>query len=79
MKPTWLHLCGGVRPSNEYTWYDTNSYDGEALVWELCGMGSTPSLLLLQGPIWPSMVESVRVSSMSQIELFIYIKLNNKY
>ena len=37
---------------------------------ELWEKGSTPSLLLLQGPLWPKMVAPDRVLSMGQIELF---------
>ena len=54
-----LHLCRGVKPRNECTRYDTKQSDGEVPVMlELWGMRSTPSLPLLQGPLWPGMVAS---------------------
>ena len=37
---------------------------------ELWGMGSTSLLLLLLGPLWPRLIVTVRVPSMSQIKLF---------
>ena len=36
---------------------------------ELWGMRSTPSVPLLQGPLWPGVVQPDRVRSMGQIEL----------
>ena len=46
------------------------SYDGEAPVMlELWGMQSTPSLPLLPGILWPTVVAPDRVLSMGQIEL----------
>ena len=37
---------------------------------ELWGMWTTPSLLLLQGPLGPRVVAPDRVQSIGQIELF---------
>ena len=37
---------------------------------ELWGMGNTPSLLLLTGPLWPGVVAPDWALSMDQIELF---------
>ena len=53
-----LPLCRGVRPPpNECPGYDTKQSDGEVLaVLELWEMRSTPSLLLLPGPLWPGVV-----------------------
>ena len=49
--------------------YATKPSDGEVPVLELWGMWSTLSLPLLSGLFWSGMVVSVRVLSMSQIEL----------
>ena len=47
-----LHLCGGVRLSNEGPGYDTKQSDGEApIMQELWGMRSTPSLPSLPCPL----------------------------
>ena len=44
--------------------------DGEVPVLvELWGIGSTPSLPLLQDPLWPGVVALDRTLSMGQIEL----------
>ena len=52
-----LHLCKGVRSPNECPGYDTKQSDGEVPVMlDLWGMWSTPSLLLLPGPLWPRTV-----------------------
>ena len=55
----------GVRPlPNECPGYDTKQSDGEAPVMlKLLGMQSTPSLLLLPGPLWPRLVPPDRVLS----------------
>ena len=37
---------------------------GEVSVLEAWGMGSTPSLTLLPGPLWPGVVAPVRAPSM---------------
>ena len=50
--------------------YDTKTSDGKAPVLELLGMLSTPSLLLLPGPLWPEVVIPIRVPSIGQTELF---------
>ena len=69
-----LHLCRGSKttPSLQWvSWYAIKQSDGEALViLELWGMLSTPSLLLLPGPLWPRVVAPDRILSMSQIDLF---------
>ena len=57
-------------PSNVYPGYDSKVSDGEALVFELLEMGSNPSLPLLPGPLLYRVVESYRILSMGQIELF---------
>ena len=61
-----LHLCRGVRPPpNECPGYDTKQSDSEVPVmlgsW---GIQSTPSLPLLLGPLWPSVVAPDRALSM---------------
>ena len=56
---------------NEYPGYDTKQSDGGALeMLELWGIWSTPSLPLLPGPLWPSVVAPDRVRSVGQIEIF---------
>ena len=48
----WLHLCRGVRLTNEYSGYDINQSDGKVQVMlELWGMQSTPSLPSLPGSL----------------------------
>ena len=51
-------------PHYECPGYDTKQSDGEAPVQELWGMGSTPSLPLLPGPLWFGMVAPDSVVSM---------------
>ena len=41
-------------------------------------MWSTPSLLLLLGPLWVGVVVSVRVLSMGQIEHFNYFTVSKQ-
>ena len=49
-----LLLCSGVPPPNECPGYDTKQSDSEVPVMlELWGVQSTPSLLLLPGPLCP--------------------------
>ena len=51
--------------------YDIKQSDGEdSVTLELWGIGSTPSLPLLPGPLWPGVVSPDRVLSMHQIELW---------
>ena len=50
--------------------YDIKQFDVDAPVLELWRMSTTPSLPLLQGPIWHGVVAPDRVLSMAQIELF---------
>ena len=60
-----LHLCRGVIPPNEYPGYDTKQSDGEvAAVLDLWEIRNTPSLPLLQGPLWPTVVAADRALSM---------------
>ena len=70
-----LHLCREVRPhpTNKCPGYYTKPSDGKAPVLELWGMGSTPSLPLLPGPLWPGVVVPYRVLSMGHIELFNHL------
>ena len=50
----WLQLD---TPPNKCPWYDTKQSDGEVpAMLEFWGMQSTPSLPLLPGPLWPSVV-----------------------
>ena len=60
-----LHLCGGVRhpPPNECLGYDFKPSDSEAPYLKRWEMWSTPSLLLLPGPLWLGAVASDRVTS----------------
>ena len=68
----WLHLCR-EDTSNECLEFDTKLSHGETQVLELCGMCNTPSLSLLQGPLWPGVVVPVSVSSMGKKELFNHL------
>ena len=71
--------CRGVRrrPLNEGPGYDTKQSDGEAAVFlELWGMGSTPSLLSLSGPLLAGVVATDKVLSMVQIEQNCILMLN---
>ena len=66
-----LHLCRGVKLSNECLEYNTKKSDGEASVLlELWEMLSTPSLPLLPDPLWTGVVAPDRVLSMGEIDLF---------
>ena len=59
-----------IAPTNVCPGYDTKQADGEApIMLELWGMRSTPSLLLLPGPLWPGMVAPDRALSMGWIEV----------
>ena len=53
--------------------YDTKPSDGQDPILKLWGMWSTPSLLLLPGPLRFRVVVPVRVPSMDQIELFNHL------
>ena len=65
-----LHLCRGVRLLNECLGYDTKQSDGVVSVMlGLWWIRSTPSLLLLPGPLWPGVVAPDRVLFMGYIEL----------
>ena len=68
-----------VRPHspNKCPGYDTKQSDGVVLViLEFWGLWSTPSLPLLQGPLWSGMVASDRVLSLGQRELNGILLLN---
>ena len=67
-----MHLWRKVKPyPNECPEYDTKQSDDEALVLELRGMWSTPSLALLVDSLQPRVVIPIKVPSMGQIELLI--------
>ena len=54
VKYTDCFSAEGLEPPNECPGYDTKQSDGEVpAMLELWGMRSTPSLLLLPGPLWP--------------------------
>ena len=74
----WLLLCRGVRlPLNECPRYDAKQSDSEvAVMLELWGMRSTPSLLSLPGPLGPGVVASDSVLSMGKIEQQCVLTLN---
>ena len=55
----------GYDPANECPGYDTKQSDGKVpVVLGLWGVQSTPSLPLLPGPLWPSMVAPAGALSM---------------
>ena len=58
------------RSTNECPRYDIKQSTGEAPARKLWGMLSTPSLLLLSGPLWLGVVAPDMALSMAQIELF---------
>ena len=65
----WLHLYRESRPPLiECPRYDTKPFVSKALVLELGGMLSIPSLLWLPSSLQPSVVVSIRVPSMGQLE-----------
>ena len=66
-----LRLCRGGRTTPyKCPGYDTKQSDCEVpLMEEFWGMRSIPSLPSLSGPLWPGMVASDRVLSMSQIKV----------
>ena len=67
-------LQRGKTPTNECTGYETKQSDGEVpAVLELWGMWSTPSLLLLPGPLWPGVVAPDRALSRGKKELTAYL------
>ena len=61
-----------VHRFNHYT-TRTPASEGEALVQKLWIIWSTPSMPLLQGPLWPGVVVPIRVSYLGQIELFCHL------
>ena len=71
-----LHLCWGVRhPPHEYLEYDIKLHmTMKALVLELWGMRTTPSLHLLPGSLLPGFVVPGRLPLMV---LIIYYNWNN--
>ena len=57
-------------PPNESPGYDTKHFDDEVpVLLELWEMWSTPSLTLLQSPLWPGLVAPDRVLSIGQLEI----------
>ena len=71
----WLSRLGlqntPTDSSNKCPVYVTKQFDGEASVMqELRGMRSILSLPSFPSPLWPGVVSSDRVLSVSQIELF---------
>ena len=67
----------GYDSPNKCPGYDTKQSDGETPVMlELWGMGSTPSLQLLLGQLWPGVVAPNSVLSVGQIELNCVHMLN---
>ena len=59
------HFRGVRPPPNECPVYDTKQSDAKVPVMlGFWGMQSTPSLLLLPGPLWPEMVARDRALSM---------------
>ncbi len=71
-------ICRGVRsPPNECPGYDTKQSDGEiAVMLQLTGIRSTPSLPSLPAPLKPEMIALDRVLSMDQVELNCVLMLN---
>ena len=63
-------LQWGALPPHECPGYITKQSDGEVPALELWGMGSTPSLPSLPGPLWSRVIAPERVLSMDPIELF---------
>ena len=65
--------CRGVRPSSKkkgvLVWHQT-AYDGETPVPKMLGVRSTILLSLLPDPLWFGLVVPVRVSSMTEVDLF---------
>ena len=60
-----LHLSRGIRPStNKCRGCDIKPFDGKAVALEIWGMCSTPSLVLLPGSLWPTVVAPNRILSM---------------
>ena len=63
--------------SVDETVYNTKQSDGDvAVMLELWGMRSTPTLSSLSGPLWIRVRASDKILSMNQIELCTYSKLN---
>ena len=65
----WISAEGSDFP-NECSGYDSKQFDGKVPVMlEFWGMGSTPLLPSLPGPLWSGVVTPDRVLSMGQIVL----------
>ena len=72
----WLHLWRGTRLLQQVSWvWQWTESDGEASVLEIWGMWSTPSFLLLPGPLWARMVVPTRIPFMGQLELFNHLNV----
>ena len=70
-------LQRGKTLPNECPRYNSKQSDGEVpIMLEIWEMWSTPSLLLLPGPLWPGVVATDRVLSMDQIEQNCALMLN---
>ena len=73
----WLHLCRGVRPPQQVSWYNIIQSDSEVSVmlslWE---MRSTPLLPSLPGSLRFKVVAPDMVLSMGEIELNCVLMLN---
>ena len=75
--PTESLQLGEKTPHNKCPGYYTNQSDGEGSVMlKLRGIQSTPSLTLLQGPLWPGVGAPDRTLSMGQKGLNCELLLN---
>ena len=54
-------------------WIYIKPSDGEAPILNIWGMGSTLSMSLLLGPLWPGVVVLVRIHSKGEIESFNHL------
>ena len=71
-----LYNCRGIRSPHECLRYDIKPSDGEAPAIEIWEMWSTPSLLLLLGPLWLEVVVPNRLLS-GQMEQTVYKLMND--
>ena len=55
-----------------WIWYQS-AFGGEAPVLEIWGIWRAPSLPLIPGPLWPGMIQPVRVPYIGQIEQFNHL------
>ena len=56
-----------------YPEYNTKLTEDEAPILEISEIKNTPSLPLLSSPLWLGAVVSIRVPSMSKIEIFNHL------